>query len=82
MGTSVTDRAIGLDDRLLVAVVAPGLGSQRLVLPVVDLPLDDVVASLAEAVQRGIHDLLGLDRVLVVLELERVLILLRTLLLT
>ena len=82
MCTSVTDRAIGLDDRLLVAVVAPGLGSQRLVLPVVDLPLDDVVASLAEAVQRGIHDLLGLDRVLVVLELERVLILLRTLLLT
>ena len=82
MCTSVTDRAIGLDDRLLVAVVAPGLGSQRLVLPVVDLPLDDVVASLAEAVQRGIHDLLCLDRVLVVLELERVLILLRTLLLT
>ena len=82
MGTSVTDRAIGLDDRLLVAMVAPGLGSQRLILPVVDLPLDDVVASPAEAVQRGIHDLLGLDRVLVVLELERVLILLRTLLLT
>ena len=82
VGTSVTDRAIGLDDRLLVAMVAPGLGSQRLILPVVDLPLDDVVASPAEAVQRGIHDLLCLDRVLVVLELERVLILLRTLLLT
>ena len=82
MSTSVTDRAIGLDDRLLVAMVTAGLGSQRLILPVVDLPLDYVVATLAEAVQRGIHDLLGLDRVLVVLELERVLILLRTLLLT
>jgi len=82
VGTSVTDRAIGLDDRLLVAMVAAGLGSQRLILPVVDLPLNDVVASPAEAVQRGIHDLLCFDRVLVVLELERVLILLRALLLT
>ena len=82
VGTSVTDRAIGLDDRLFIAVVAAGLGTQRLILPVVNLPLDDFIASSAEAVQRGIHDLLGLDRVLVVLELERVLILLRTLLVT
>ena len=74
--TSVTDRAISLNDRLLITVVAAGLASQRLILPVVDLPLDDVVAAPAQAVQRGIHDLLGLDRVLVVLELERVLILL------
>ena len=74
--TSVTDSAIGLDDRLLVTVVAAGLGTQRFILPVVDFPLDDFVASPAEAVQRGIHDLFGLDRVLVVLELERVLILL------
>lgn len=74
--TSVTDRAIGLNDSLLITVVAAGLASQRLILPVVDLPLDDVVAAPAQAVQRGIHDLLGLDRVLVVLELERVLILL------
>ena len=82
MCTSVTDRAIGLDDRLLVTVVATSLGTQRLILPIVDFPLDDFVASPAEAVQRRIHDLLGLDRILVVLELERVLILLRTLLLT
>ncbi len=80
MSTSITDRTIRLNDRLLVTVVATGLGSQRLILPVIDLPLDDVVASRAEAVQRGILDLLGLHRVLVVLELERVLMLLRTLL--
>ena len=80
--TPVADRAIGLDDRLLVTVIAAGLGTQRLILSVVDLPLDDVVTPPAEAVQRGIHDLLGLDRVLVVLELERVLVLLRALLMT
>ena len=80
MSTSITDRTIRLNDRLLVALVATGLCSQRLILPVIDLPFDDVVAMRAEAVQRRILDLLGLTRVLVVLELERILMLLRTLL--
>lgn len=50
MGTGVADRAIGLDDVGVPAHVALGGRRQGLVLPVLDLPLNDIVATLAEVV--------------------------------
>ena len=70
----VTDGPVGLDDRPLIAYSAFGHRGQWLILAVVDLPLYDIEASPAELVKRRVHDLLTLDRVLVVPELEHVLV--------
>ena len=49
---------IGLDDASLVAHIALGGATQRLILSVVDSPQDDIVASLAQHVKRTVLDLI------------------------
>ncbi len=80
MRAGVAYCAIGLDYVRLSADIALGCHGQGLVLPVLNLPLDDVVAALAEVVKGRVLDLFGLDRVLVVVKLESILVLLPTLL--
>jgi hypothetical protein len=80
MRAMITDGTIGLDYRSLSADVTLTRSSKWLVLPVVNLPLDNVIAALAQHIQGRVLDLLRLHRILVVLELVSVLVLLPTLL--
>lgn len=80
MRARVAYSAIGLDYVGVSADVALGCHRQRLVLPVLNLPLDDVVAALAKVVKGRVLDLLRLHRVLVVVKLVSVLVLLPSLL--
>jgi hypothetical protein len=79
MCTVITNSAIGLNNSLLLASIALSRGFQGLVLPIVHLPLDDVVTALAQVVKWGVCDLFGFYGVRVVLEFKGILIFLATL---
>ena len=80
-GAGVAQGSVGLEDVPVLALDALAWLRQRLVLLVVDLPLDLIVASLAQVVQWRLHDTLRQLTLIIQLELGHVLMFLTALLL-